>query len=250
MAKPELSYTIWFSQRTGSTLLSRALESTGIAGRPREWLQEGDLLERYGARDYAELRETLWKVGSTTNGVFGLKFSFHEPHFSDVLEKLGRFPDGPQGGDTRAEIWHAAFPRCRHIFVTRRNKVRLAVSWWKAIKTGEWHRKRGSPARANDVENAYSFEAINQLFHESVMREAGIQAFLSEAGAAPLTVVYEDFIRDYEGTVLRVLRHLGLETASARIAPPRFQKLADEVSEAWVQRFREERQRGWENRGW
>ncbi|WP_342799609.1 Stf0 family sulfotransferase [Hyella patelloides] len=35
---PKLSYTIWFSQRTGSTLLCRALESTGIAGNPSEWV--------------------------------------------------------------------------------------------------------------------------------------------------------------------------------------------------------------------
>ena len=40
--KPRLSYTIWFSQRTGSTVLCKALESTGIAGKPNEWLYTGD----------------------------------------------------------------------------------------------------------------------------------------------------------------------------------------------------------------
>jgi len=248
--EPELSYTIWFSQRTGSTLLCQALESTGIAGRPREWLLEGDLLERYGARDHAELRETLWEMGSTSNGVFGLKVSFYEPHVSEVLETLGAASPGSQGSATRAQIWHAAFPRCRHIFMTRRNKVRLAVSWWKAIKTGEWHRKAGHPSRAVDLEEAYSFDAINHLCCESVMREAGIQAFLSEAGVAPLTIVYEDFIEEYEATVLTVLKYLGLETGSVNVAAPAYQQMADDVSEAWVQRFREERQRGWENRGW
>ena len=248
--RPELSYTIWFSQRTGSTLLCQALESTGVAGRPGEWLREEDLLERYGARDDAELREALWKAGSTANGVYGLKFSFYEPHFSDVLEALGRFPGRPQISCTRAEVWRQAFPNCRHIFMTRRNKVRLAVSWWKAIKTKEWHRKRGSPARAVDLAETYSFEAINHLCWESVMREAGIQAFLSEAGIVPLTIVYEDFIREYEGTVLKVLAYLGLETTSVRIDAPSYERLADEVSEEWVQRFREERQQKWENRGW
>ena len=63
--KPELSYTIWFSQRTGSTLLCQALEATGIAARPREWLLEGDLLERYGARDCAALREALSAPGAS-----------------------------------------------------------------------------------------------------------------------------------------------------------------------------------------
>lgn len=35
--EPKLSYTIWFTQRTGSTLLCQALEGTGIAGVPNEW---------------------------------------------------------------------------------------------------------------------------------------------------------------------------------------------------------------------
>lgn len=32
--------------------------------------------------------------------------------------------------------------------------------------------------------------------------------------------------------------------------PPHFIRLADQLSEEWVQRFREERQQGWQNRGW
>lgn len=49
--KPGRSYIVWFSQRTGSTLLSKALEDTGIAGRPREWLpheEPYDLMQAFG----------------------------------------------------------------------------------------------------------------------------------------------------------------------------------------------------------
>ncbi len=35
--RPVKSYAIWFSQRTGSTLLCKTLESTGIAGKPEEF---------------------------------------------------------------------------------------------------------------------------------------------------------------------------------------------------------------------
>ncbi|MCB0162182.1 MAG: hypothetical protein KDD83_28790, partial [Caldilineaceae bacterium] len=83
---PRLSYTIWFSQRTGSTLLSRALAATGMAGRPEEWLYTGDteLMTHYGVADVAELQARLWELGSTPNGVFGLKHSFYEPQVSRV----------------------------------------------------------------------------------------------------------------------------------------------------------------------
>jgi LPS sulfotransferase NodH len=82
------------------------------------------------------------------------------------------------------------------------------------------------------------------------MREAGIQEFFSEGGVVPLTVVYEDFIQEHEETVRRVLEYLGLEATTVKIARPYYEKLADEVSGVWVERFREERQQGWQNRGW
>jgi len=250
--KPRLSYTIWFSQRTGSTLLSKALTATGIAGKPDERLFVPDgrsLLEHYGCSDYAALREHLWQIGSTPNGVFGLKTSFSEPLISEVLAAFKDLP-GVEAGASRPQIWENGFPNCRHIFMTRRNKVRLAVSWWKAIQTEEWHRARGEDRQEVDLSDAYNYKAINQLYCESAMREAGMQAFFSEGGIVPLTIVYEDFIQDFEGTVRRVLAYLGLDADSAVVAAPYFDKLADDVSEAWVQRFREELQQGWQYRGW
>ena len=134
--------------------------------------------------------------------------------------------------------------------MTRRNKIRLAVSWWKAIKTQEWHRLSGAPAKSVDLSDAYDFDAIHHLYNECSMREAGIQEFFSEGNIVPLTLVYEDFIREYEKTVRKVLEVLELNTISLKIYPPALAQTADDVSEDWVQRFREERQTGWVNRGW
>lgn len=246
--EPKLSYTVWFSQRTGSTLLCRTLEATGVAGNPGEWLLN-ILNDSYTWSD-TELQQHLWKLGSTANGIFGLKYSFHEPHFSQILEVFRRFPTCSPYEENRAKIWECAFPYHRHIFMTRRNKVRLAVSWWKAIKSQEWHRLAGAPPRAVDLTDAYSFEAINHLFRECSMREAGIQEFFSEGGITPLTIVYEDFVQEYERTVRKLLEFLDLDTMHVSIPPPRYAQTADRLSEEWVQRFREERQQDWEIKGW
>ncbi len=251
--KPKLSYTVWFSQRTGSTLLGKALESTGIAGKPNEWLNipgEQDILEYYGVDNPAELQSHLWRLGSTPNSVFGLKFGPYEPYFSKILDTLRQFPGCPPVVYPRASVWQHAFPECRHIFMTRRNKVRLAVSWWKAIQTQEWHREFGVGAAAPDLGDAYLFEAIDHLYNECSMREAGMQEFFSEAGIVPLTIVYEDFVQTYEETIRRVLSFLKLDAEGVMIAPPYYEKLADKISEEWVQRFREEKQDAWSNRGW
>ena len=55
----------------------------------------------------------------------------------------------------------------------------------------------------------------------------------------------------YAGTVQRVLDFLGVcPPKPFKIAPPGYEKLADEVSETWVQRFRHECQQGWKNIVW
>jgi len=191
-----------------------------VAGKPHEWLNhasDSDLTEYYGVSSPTELQKHLWEIGSTPNGVFGVKFGLYEPYFSRVLDTFRKFPDCPQVGSPRAEIWRHAFPNCRHIFMTRRNKVRLAVSWWKAIRTQEWHRKTGEPPKPADLEGEYVFYAIYHLFNERAMREAGIQEFYSEAGIIPLTIVYEDFIHEYERTIRDVLGFLELD--SAEVSP-------------------------------
>jgi LPS sulfotransferase NodH len=251
--EPKLSYTVWFSQRTGSTLLCKALEATGVAGKPDEWLyapDAGDFLEHFGVKNHADLQEHFWGLGSTPNGVCGLKFSFYQPYFGKILELFNNFPNRPGTDSSQAELWNHAFPNSRHIFMTRRNKVRLAVSWWKAIQTREWHRENGRVSHPVDLTDSYSFDAIHHLLCECTMREAGMQEFFLEANIVPFTVVYEDFINEYEGTVKKVLEFLELDSPSLRIIPPYYARLADEISEQWVERFRNELQGGWDNRGW
>ena len=246
---PILSYTIWFSQRTGSTLLCHALESTGLAGHPGEHLQGTveQLYTRHSARGPAELRSRIWKVASTSNRVLGLKYGMTEYSFSSVLEAF-REIDGHDG--TRPGIWANTFPNGQHIFMTRRNKVRLAVSWWKAIQSQEWHRLRGVCPQAIDISDYYDPDAIDHLVAESVMREAAIQEFFAQGRIVPLTVTYEDFISKYEETVFDILGWLGLDVATATVAPPAYEQLSDAVSEDWVQRFRRDKQARWKNRAW
>ncbi len=176
---PVLSYTIWFSQRTGSTLLCKGLESTGVAGKPNEWLHEHEsynLYKKYGVVNPILLQQELWKKGLTENGVFGLKLSACEPHNGEMLKTFKQFP-GCKKEFNRPQIWENAFPNHKYIWMTRRNKIRLAVSWWKAIKTNEWHRKHGTNPSEKDVRDEYLYDALNHLFNEAALREVFTQKF-------------------------------------------------------------------------
>ncbi|WP_219837307.1 Stf0 family sulfotransferase [Paenibacillus sp. R14(2021)] len=239
--RPKLSYTIWFSQRTGSTLLQYALASTGAAGNPGEWMH-GRNPETITEADV----ETMWEAGTTPNGIFGVKTSLNN-EWIHAFRRLYDFPDSAPA----AAVWRAAFPNCtKHIYMTRRNKVRLAVSWWRAIVSGEWHRMHGAEPSEQDITGKYNFDAIQHLLTDCALREAAMDQFLAEEGIVPLTLVYEDFILDYEGTVRKVLAFLGVSADDVTIAPPAFDRLADEINEQWVQRFRQERQQDWERAVW
>jgi len=247
--RPKLCYTTWFSQRTGSTLLCRALESTGVAGRPGEHLEGAlpDLYARYGVRAPAELVARVWANAQTSNGVVGLKYGLVENTFGPLIEALGEI-EGHDG--TRSGVWANAFPNGRHIFMTRRNKVRLAVSWWKAIQSRQWHRSHGAPPQSAEIADRYAFEAIEHLIAETVMREAAMQDFFTQAGVAPLTIVYEDFVSAYEQTVKDILAWLGVVPAPVAVAPPAFERMSDELSEQWVERYRRDRQKSRKKAVW
>ena len=108
----------------------------------------------------------------------------------------------------------------------------------------------GQSHKELDLSNAYSFDAINHLYNECSMREAGIQEFFAEGEIVPLNIYYEDFILQYAQTIRTILRFLDLDDQSIAIPAPLLAKTADDVSEEWVQRFRKERQEGWPNQGW
>jgi len=227
VARPTSSYCIWFTQRVGSTLLTQALEDIGIAGRPREWLNFAsiaDMLAAYGVSNALALRDELWRRATTDNGVLGVKYGMTEGLHRDLISLFAGAVPGALDPDGR-RAWEAYFPECKHVFMTRRNKVRLAVSWWRAIKSEDWHRpNRSSPPTAfgeaakraslADVIDQYSYDAIEHLFAEATLREADMQDQFDRLGIAPHTVVYEDFIARYEPTICALL--LLADTRSTR----------------------------------
>lgn len=253
--KPKVSYTIWFSQRNGSSLLCKGLESTGIAGQPDELFNipsDKTLLEHYQVSNYLALQQKLWSLGSTPNGVFGVKANAPRKEKDPIIDQLKNIPGLKRSKPTHFEVWENAFPNHQHVFLTRRNKVRQAVSWWKAIVSSEWHRKTGKnqPYSPEDMREKYDFDAIRHLLLECSLREAKIQDILHQAKAIPLTIVYEDFVQDFESTIRRVISFLGLNEKNYPIGKPFYERLSDDLSNEWVERFRKELQDGWENKVW
>jgi LPS sulfotransferase NodH len=150
---------------------------------------------------------------------------------------------GDGAGDL--ELLKRTFPELRYIFLTRRDKVRQAVSYHRAISTGVWWSFRlntsdhgASRALANFSQS--DFEQIDYWVKELTNFESSWRRHFENVRVQPLEVAYEDFVESFESTVLDVLRYLGLPASEGMtIAPPRLQKQADATSEHWVRLYME-----------
>jgi LPS sulfotransferase NodH len=235
------SYFISTTPRTGSFLLAHALESTGIAGRPQEYFDpnfESLWLERLGISLDAEFFAKVLPEGTTPNGVFAAKVHWHQ------FEYLGRKLQAVHGDGQILDLLKATFPDLRYVFLTRRDKVRQAVSYYRAIATNIWWSVRAESGADRDIPApVFDYEQIDHWVSRLWDFELSWRQHFERAGVKPFEVSYEEFMRAYEPTVLSILRYLDLPIADGlRIAPPRLEKQADEVSATWVRRYWQMRQ--------
>ena len=234
------SFFVCATPRSGSSLLSEALEFTMIAGRPREYFEptyEADWFVRLGITSDAQYLEKFLAAGSTPNGVFGAKVHWHQ--FVHLTEKLRAI----QGGvTTDLELLRRTFPSVRYVFLTRRDKVLQAVSYVKALQTEVWHSLNpaaNGPATGQAPAPSFDVDQIDRWVSRFTEDEMRWRRYFARAGIEPFEVVYEEFLKSYESTVLAILGYLEIPIpAQLVVTPPRLRKLGDELSDEWARRYR------------
>jgi trehalose 2-sulfotransferase len=253
-----LTYLVCATERSGSTLLCESLAATGVAGCPAEYfeaLRETGLprqpreylsalpdpsrggrlpaLEVDGAgRDTSgeALLERARREGTTDNGVFGAKMMWG--YLDDFLERFGPL-ETPRNAARRRRL-ETLLPGVRYVRVVRRDKVRQAISLWKAIQTASWRAEEEGAAR----EPVYDRDAIEALVRRLFEHEQGWQRFFEGERIETLELTYESFSERHEETVRGVLDWLGIEHPPGLAVPdPPLRRQADERSEDWWARF-------------
>ena len=230
------------------------LKSTGIAGNPEEYFwrdNEPGSIEDWGTTTYAQFLLRAFEEGSTENGVFGAKVGRGGGYWEHFRCRLGELKDFESQAAADSDILDAIFPNLHYIFLTRRNKVRQAVSWWRAIQSGLWSSEQQQKTAAQQRDPEYSYEAIDHLLQAIVFREASWQEYFTEAGITPLSLTYEDVVAEPDGVTRAVLRFLDLPVPTEiTLLEGHQNKMADGSSEEWVQRFREQKQEQWKDKAW
>jgi trehalose 2-sulfotransferase len=274
---PQRSYLVCATPRSGSTLLCETLEQTGIAGRPREYFEalketgvprrpreyfwglrspevlrllphdaqldrDSERVATWNRDDYAKHLDAALREGTTPNGVFGAKMMWG--YFNDFLELTRGIPRFGGMGD--GSLLSAAFPELRYVFVSRSDKVRQAVSLWRALQTWVWRKAEGHADEEPlpDQRVVYSFDAINHLLDQLRRHEDAWRGFFFRIGQRPLSVLYEEIAGDLEGAVDRVLDGLDVQRPpSAPAVRQPMNRQSDELSESWVQNYLEDASR-------
>ncbi|MBV9269091.1 MAG: sulfotransferase, partial [Acidobacteriaceae bacterium] len=203
-------YAVCSIERTGSYLLCDGLTLTGIAGQPREYFHPHHLARIFAEPSLSGFRAYMARIvaeGTTPNGVFG--FKIHWSHFENLLCRLHRFVEfKPKSGP---EVLQTLFPNLRYIRLTRRDKVKQAISFSKARQTDVWWQMRmwvRANRRAPAAAPAYNFDALEQIIRQIELHEKNWARFLHDAGVTPLDVVYEDLVSNYDDTIRRTLEYL------------------------------------------
>jgi len=253
VSRPERVWVMASSPRTGSTLVCRTLWDQGGLGAPKEYLNPmrlrdwrargaaGPLLQATLGRaqgpwvglggqlplsDEALARHLAFVAQRRTDpsGWFGLKIHAH--HHQRLLANPGR------------SLASVLAPVQRWVHMTRVNKEAQAVSWSRALQSGQW-------ASTQRVLRAVRYRPgqLARLMKAIDAAERYWNRFFAEHGIEPLRITYEEAAADLGGTLARLRSFMGAPDAPLPEVPLRRQ--GDGRSAAWTQALQRARREGY-----
>jgi LPS sulfotransferase NodH len=234
------SYMICAVPRTGSYLLCHLLEETGVAGRPNEYFNESFQTNWAAAWNATSLDQYVRQVaalGTTPNGVLGLKI--HTMQFDGLCRQIAGRRRVPFV--ERPALLDRYFPGLTYVRLSRRDRLRQAISYARAVQTGAWwdsDRPPGPTAEVKPERLRFDYQLIDRAIAWLAAMDQRWNNYFGAIGTAPLELDYEDLIDDPSHVVASVLKVLGVSADRARFrGPTSFRRQADEKTEEWAIRF-------------
>lgn len=289
MSKPTRSYVVCATPRSGSTLVCQSLIKTGVAGRPEEYFEalrssgvprrpeeyfhessDRTILDHLGERSegfnpsprsplwsrtaYDRYLDWVFEAGTTPNGVFGAKLMWgYLEDFTSLLRNIPEYRDLPL-----AELLPEVFPDLTFVRVVRANKIRQAVSLWKAVQTATWRQEETDSPKAvgalpedSDTPSyqgfvnehrpqlRFHYGAIKHLLNQLIQQEAAWDAFFEHTRIKPVLVLYENFASEIEVSTRNVLEKLDIEVPADLDVEPKMRSQSDGVNDDWARRYSE-----------
>lgn len=226
--------------------MAHALADTGVLGRPEEffceqdepnWCRRAGLSPDAARLDYRRYLDAMIQLGTTDNGVFGCKLMWQfVPHFVRRLRSLPEL-----AGATPPAALRRAMPDLHVVRIRRRDKVRAAISEWRAGATGIW----AVPGDGTQWPQAFAAwsarpgfdpDLVSRLHARAHANEEACRQFASACRVRQMVVTYEDLVANWEDTLGHVAGVLVPQDGGdvPSIPPPRLRRQADEESERYI----------------
>jgi len=259
---PSRAYIVCSTQRSGSTYLCRLLASTGVAGSPEEYFEARaetgspphpgyflaglprtgagirDDMRPTDAPDYSDLSsvdgweahlERTFQLGTTENGVFAAKLMWNQ--LPDLEQHAAALPEF--AGLTGSDLLERLLGHPSYVWIRRRDKVRQAISLWRALQTRTWRVERPTAAGESPV-LSYSFQGIEHLRRRLNADDEAWGRFFLHSLIDPLELVYEDDVGpDPAGAVAQVLAYIGVDLPSDWEPDAGMAQQSDELNDEW-----------------
>lgn len=248
---PRVRYLLCTVPRCGSSYLCHLLGRTRRLGMRanaegnREhllWIRAGLRPVDWSRETPASLLEAAFAASASPDGSQGFKMMW-----ADLELLLGRFGGSAAGQRRRRRFEAELASTTRFVSLRRRDLLRQAVSWSKALQSDGFRLESEERYRGRF---RYSYLALVRRQEALRGQLAAWRSFFERNGIEPLELVYEDYLRDPETAVRSVAAAVGVEVAplpSLDGGPLQVQSNA--VNEEWTRRFRRD-DRSALSRGW
>ncbi|MEU2872000.1 Stf0 family sulfotransferase [Streptomyces olivoreticuli] len=140
--------------RAGTHLLAGLLESTGLSGKPQEYLYNRvteldgeDIPIGPAHRTLPDQLRKLMRIGTSANGVWGLIVM--GSYLDEVVAGLRRYQSA--SGASWREVIERAFDRPVYVWNRRLDTAAQAVSLYRALETDVWYADDGAPRTQREV---------------------------------------------------------------------------------------------------
>jgi LPS sulfotransferase NodH len=215
--------------------LCAGLAQTGVAGQPTEYASRDDAStwgEYYGFASHLEYFFRFPALSRSSNGLLGVKL-FWDQYVAWGLEaNIYLRRDRNTFEAISSVVGPLVFLR-----LTRRNRLRQAISLVRARQTGRWSSR---DKRRAEVRPTYDAVAIERAMRELAEQDARWDREVHATGVPTLEITYESLASRYIDTITDVTRFLRVDPLrSPRVDPP-LRQLSDALTEDWVRRATED----------
>lgn len=213
---PDKTLIIAASERTGTEMLCRLVDSTGLFKRTTEAFNDQAYRE-VGIEAYtmAEMLAAIDTLSRSDKNLIGLKVFWH--HMVEV-ERLG--------------LLDHAFPDSLYVFLRREDILGQAISFVRARQTNEW--TYGEDRSSNYY---YDEAAITKAIYDFAQANAWWEFFFATRKVDVLRLTYEQLDADPMGVTADIVKRLGFDPHPANPDAFSLFKQRDALSEKWRQMY-------------